>query len=106
MPYYVYVIRLRPAVLKAKKSFAVANPSHAPHKPCVYVGSSGNSPEIRYRKHLTAKSGSKLVKRFHIALHKRLTARQPIFATRAEAEAHEFALTARLRKKGYAAWCK
>ena len=106
MPYYVYVIRLRSEVLTKKKKFAKANPGHIRYKPCVYVGQSGNTPEVRYQKHLTAKSGSKLVKEFHVSLHKKLTEKQPIFETREESIAHEFALTERLRKKGYAAWCR
>ena len=101
--YRVYVIRLRVAVLERRR-FAAANPGHLSHKPCVYVGSTALTPEFRYEKHLTAKSGSRLVKAFHISLHKRLTARQPTFATREEAVAHEGRLADRLRRRGYAVW--
>lgn len=101
--YRVYVIRLRVAVLERKR-FAAANPGHLPHKPCVYVGSTAHTPERRLESHLTTKSGSRFVKDFHLKLHARLTARQPTFATREEAVAHEGLLADRLRRKGYAVW--
>lgn len=103
MPYHVYVIRLKTESLQKKKMMK-ANPGHLPHKPCVYVGSTWHSPETRYQKHLTTKKGSQMVKEFHLSLHKRLTAKQPVFATRIEAETHEQWLAERLRRKGYAVW--
>ena len=103
MPYHVYVIRLKTESLQKKKMMK-ATPGHLPHKPCVYVGSTWHSPETRYLKHLTTKTGSQMVKEFHLSLHKRLTAKQPVFATRIEAETHEQWLAERLRQKGYAVW--
>jgi hypothetical protein len=103
MRYSVYVIRLRVEVLSERR-VAKVNPDHVPYKPCVYVGSTAHSPEIRCIKHLTTKIGSKIVKKYHIKLHKKLTAKQPTFATRLEAETHEYALSLRLRKRGYATW--
>ena len=105
MPFCVYVIRLRVAVLNVRR-FARENPGHIAYKPCVYVGSTGLTPEQRLVRHLTAKTGSRFVKLYCIGLHKRLTERQPIFMTRAEAEAHEKALSERLRRKGYAVWSR
>ena len=81
-----------------------ANPGHLPHKPCVYVGSTWHSPATGYQKHSTTKTGSKMVKEFHLSMHKRLTAKQPDFATRDEAETHEQSLAERVRRKGYAVW--
>ena len=101
--YCVYVIRLKTSVLEVGK-FARKNPDHIACKPCVYVGSTALTPEQRFERHLSAKSGSKLVKRYHIALHKRLTQRQPTFGTRAEAEVYESLLAERLRRRGYAVW--
>ena len=101
--YSVYVIRLRTSVLEVGK-FARKNPNHTTLKPCVYVGSTALTPEQRFERHLTAKSGSKLVKKYHISLHKRLTQRQPTFGSREQAEAHEQLLAERLRRRGYAVW--
>lgn len=105
MPFRVYVIRLKTSVLKIKR-FARENPDHIAYKPCVYVGSTALTPELRYDRHLNGKSGSKLVKMYHISLHKRLTARQPVFNTRVEAEAHEKVLAERLQRRGYAVWSR
>lgn len=103
MPYSVYVIRLKVAVLENRK-FARANPNHVTYKPCVYVGSTALTPEQRYERHLNGKTGSKWVKLYHIGIHRRLTNRQGQFQTRDEAEAHERVLATRLRNKGYAVW--
>lgn len=103
MPFSVYVILLKMAVLQVKK-FAKANPNHIPSKPCVYVGSTALTPEQRYQRQLTGKTGNKYVKEFHDGLHKKLTNKQPKYATRREAEFAEFVLAMKLRKKGYAVW--
>ena len=105
MPFYVYVIRLRNAVLDERR-FARENPNHVAYKPCVYVGSSALVPEHRYQQHLTGKAGSRWVKEYHIGIHKRLTERQPTFSSRVEAQTHEKALAERLRRKGYAVWSR
>lgn len=103
--YYVYVIRLDAAIL-GKRKFAAENPGHVAHKPCVYVGQSIYEPEERYRRHISGRSGSRIVKAYHIGLHKKLTEAQPPYTTRDEAEAAEWLLTLKLRKKGYAAWSR
>lgn len=105
MPYCVYVIRLKTEALQERR-FASANPGHIAYKPCVYVGSTALTPELRYERHLTGKTGSKWVKLYHLKLHQKLTDKQPTFVTRAEAEAHEMALAERLRRRGYAVWAK
>lgn len=107
MPFHVYVIRLRTEILAVPK-IARANPDHVLHKPCVYVGSSALTPDERYGRHIDPKSrtASKWVREYHIGLHKRLTARQPEFDTRDEAEKHEKWLAERLRRRGYAVWSK
>ena len=103
MPFSVYVIRLRNSVLK-KGRFARANPNHIASKPCVYVGSTALTPEERYERQLHGNAGSLWVREFHIGLHKRLTDKQPKYATRNDAELAEFLLAMRLRSKGYAVW--
>ena len=103
MTFSVYAIRLKAAALHVNK-FAKANPDHVPHKPCVYVGSTALTPEQRYQRHLTGKTGSKWVKDFHQSIHKTLTNKQPKYTTRRDAEFAEFVLAVKLRRKGYAVW--
>lgn len=105
MPYRVYVIRLKPGVLK-KRRFARENPGYIQGKPCVYVGSTHLTPEQRYARHIDPSStkGNRYVREFHDGLSKRLNARQPPCATREEAERREKQLAERLRRKGYAVW--
>lgn len=101
--YSVYVIRLRVEIL-AHARVRRANPGHVPGTPCVYVGSTHLTPEARYARHLdpTSKVGSRWVRRYSLRLHTGLTSRQPRFATRAEAEAHECHVAEMLRARGYA----
>jgi len=99
----VYVIRLRNSVL-GKGRFARANPNHIASKPCVYVGSTALTPEKRLERQVNGTTGSKWVKEFHMGLHKKLTDKQPSYATRQDAELAEFLLAMRLRNKGYAVW--
>lgn len=101
--FHVYVIRLKPSVRQVRR-FARANPDQDPSKPCVYVGSTALTPQERYERHLTGKSGSKWVKEFHTGLHKKQTGKQPSYGSRKEAEFAEFVLAMRLRKKGYGVW--
>jgi hypothetical protein len=52
--YHVYVVGLKPSVLqetKCKKQNPDFKP--APNKRCYYVGYTGETPEIRYNKHIT-----------------------------------------------------
>lgn len=105
MPFHVYVIRLKQEAVTTSR-FIKANPNHDPAKPCVYVGSTALTPAERYQKHLTAKSGSCIVRMWHDRLDERRTAKQPVFETRKAAEAYEAALAQRLRKKGYAVWSR
>jgi hypothetical protein len=48
----VYVIELNPAVLKDKK-FVAKNPEMKEENLCIYVGSTGIDPEVRFTQHLT-----------------------------------------------------
>ena len=52
--YYVYVIGLKPEFATTKKA-KQQNPEFKPglYKKCYYVGYSSNTPEERYRKHIT-----------------------------------------------------
>ena len=48
--HHVYVVELDPVVLNDRR-FARANPGRDPTKPCVYVGMTGLTPELRFARH-------------------------------------------------------
>lgn len=98
----VYVIRLDPAVLK-RKTFAKANPNHDPRKPCVYVGSTGLTPEERFAKHKAGHKDGRFVRQFGLALMPKRYDHLPRMP-RPEAEKKERELALRLRRRGYAVW--
>jgi len=61
--YHVYVIGLKPTALKEKKCIA-QNPDFipGPYSKCYYVGYTGETPEIRYKKHITGYRNKKNIK--------------------------------------------
>lgn len=103
MPFSVYVIRLRNAVL-AETKFARRNPAHRLDKPCVYVGSTFHTPEHRYQQHVAGDKACPLVQKYHAGLHLKLTAKSPLFKTREEAEGREAEFAEALRRKGFGVW--
>jgi len=48
--YSVYVVELSPKVWNHRR-FRRSNPGHDVTKPCVYVGMTGLSPDVRFDKH-------------------------------------------------------
>ena len=99
----VYVVRLDRSVLEDRK-FARENPDHDPRKPCVYVGSTGLSPEERFAKHKAGiKAGRGLVTKYGEALMPSKYHHYGLM-TWPEAVKREKHLAARLRRKGYAVW--
>jgi len=110
--YCVYVIRLKPEVLKHKK-FLRENPDYQEGKPCYYVGSSSRSPEERAEQHRDAavnKNGKRL---FNIYAHSYFNGLRPSkyrnvppFEKRKDAEKAERDLAEKLRKKGFGVWQK
>lgn len=67
----VYVIGLNRAVLSDRK-FASENPQHKPEKPCVYVGMTGLTPEVRFFRHQIGIQACRLVRRYGENLKPRL----------------------------------
>jgi hypothetical protein len=63
----VYVALLDPAVGKLRKVRA-ENPKRVPKKPCVYVGVTGLTPEVRFANHKAGVKSASLVKRYGIRL--------------------------------------
>ena len=110
--YCVYVIGLKPSFANTK-SAKKQNPNFVPgpNKRCYYVGYSSDTPEIRYKKHITGyvnKKGNRTSspKVYNYGYKKNgLRPRQykkynPI-ATKDEAKKIEIELAEKLRKKGH-----
>lgn len=98
----VYVIRLDTKVL-TRKAFAKANPGHDPRKPCVYVGSTGLTPEERFANHKRRYKAGRFVPEFGVELMPKRYQHIPRMP-REEAEKKERELALRLRRRGYAVW--
>jgi hypothetical protein len=105
VPYSVYVIELRPEVLR-KKKVASENADRREDKPCVYVGQTARTPEERFEQHLAGKRSSRIVREFGVQLKPRLHRNWGPYETRAEAEAAERRLAEKLRRRGYAVWSR
>ena len=63
----VYVVLLDDAVLQ-EPSVMAENPERRPERPCVYVGSTGLSPEQRLENHLNGYKASRIVEHYGIRL--------------------------------------
>ena len=109
MPYYVYVIELDKEFFKTARARR-ANPDAKIDKPCIYVGSSSKTPEVRFEEHINGKRNergplfSRVVFRYGIRLRPRLYQRYNPMATREEAKLKERELTQRYRRRGYTVW--
>ena len=110
--YCIYVIELDKKVLKHKK-FRTANPDYKEGKPCVYVGYTSKTPEIRFQKHKEGarnKKGIKIfnyyVKNYGLWLKPRFYKSHNPFSSIKEAKNFEVEKARRLRKRGYAVWQK
>lgn len=97
----VYVIELQSKVRLAS-SFAKKNPEPLPDRPCLYVGSTSNTPEARLEQHRLGEA-SRIVKKFGCGLRPEFFERYPSM-TRDQAEEEERALARLLRREGYGVW--
>lgn len=98
----VYVIELDPKVLKDRK-FRAANPDHDPSKPCLYVGCTGMSPEMRFENHRRGYKSNRYAHKFGLRLRPDLYACYNPMPYDAAAEM-EVELAQGLREDGYAVW--
>lgn len=98
----VYVIELDPVVLKDRK-FRDANPDHDPAKPCLYVGSTGMSPLMRFINHKRGYKSNRYAKKYGIKLRPDLFECFGSMPWEA-ATALEKELACGLREEGYAVW--
>jgi hypothetical protein len=98
----VYVIRLDPAVLGAKR-FREANLNYVEGKPCVYVGMTGLSPEERFENHKRGYKANRFVRKYGLYLMRQKFERlNPM--TWQKARRMEEKLAEKLRAKGFAVW--
>ena len=98
----VYVVELDPSVRKDRR-FAAANPDCARDLPCLYVGSTGLTPEERFARHKAGIQDSPIVRRYGMRLvpdmYEHLNPMPYEAAVEMEAD-----LAQDLRDEGYCVW--
>ena len=100
--YSVYVIELARTVWLEHK-FRKANPDCDPNSPCVYVGMTGLSPDVRFDKHKAGIQANRFVQRYGLRLLPELyDCYNPMpYAAALEMEVE---LAIGLRDSGYGVW--
>jgi len=97
--HHVYVVLLDPAVAKIR-TVRAANPKRDSRNPCVYVGMTGLSPEVRFENHKAGIKSASVVTRYGIrllpALYEHLNPMPYAAAARMEVD-----LAEDLRRAGY-----
>ncbi|ATQ75400.1 hypothetical protein CR152_13380 [Massilia violaceinigra] len=98
----VYVIELSKDVLYEPR-FKKSNPDYVTGKPCVYVGMTGLSPDLRFDKHKAGIQANKFVRKYGLRLLPELYAiYNPMpYAGAADMEVE---LGIGLREAGYGVW--
>jgi hypothetical protein len=100
--HHVYVILLDDTVLN-EASFRRANPHFQYNKPCVYVGMTGLTPQIRYMRHKAGVKGNRFVLEYGLRLLPTLYEMYNPMPSDA-AKDMEVELAIGLREEGYAVW--
>ena len=95
----VYVVLLDPAVGRLR-AVRAANPKRDPKKPCVYVGMTGLTPEVRFANHKAGTKAASVVKRHGLRLLPELYAHLNPMPFEAAAQM-EMDLAEDLRRAGY-----
>jgi hypothetical protein len=98
----VYVVELDPVVLNHRR-FRDANPERDITKPCLYVGMTGLTPELRFARHKAGVRANRYVRDFGLRLLPRLYAYANPMPYQAAREM-EVELAIALREEGYAVW--
>ena len=100
--HHVYVVELARGVLYERK-FQKANPGYDPEKPCVYVGMTGLTPEVRFERHKHGVKSNKFVEKYGVRLLPKL---YEVFNPMPYEGAREMEveLAVSLREKGYGVW--
>ena len=100
--YSVYVVELAPEVLQHGR-FRRANPDYDAMKPCVYVGMTGISPDVRFDKHKAGIQANRFVMLYGLRLMPELyRIYNPMPYDGARDMEVELAIA--LREKGYGVW--
>jgi hypothetical protein len=100
--HHVYVILLDDRVLN-EASFRKSNPGFQYNKPCVYVGMTGLTPEIRFDRHKAGVKGNRFVLEYGMSLVPSLYQVYNPMPYEAAREM-EVELAIGLREEGYAVW--
>ena len=98
----VYVVLLSKDVLYEPR-FKRSNPNYKPPQPCVYVGMTGLSPDVRFDKHKAGIQANRFVKLYGLRLMPELYERYNPMPYDAALEM-EVELGLALRAKGYGVW--
>jgi len=98
----VYVVLLSKDVADEPR-FKRSNPERDPAKPCVYVGMTGLSPDVRFDKHKAGIQANKFVKRYGLRLMPELYECYNPMPYDAALDM-EVELGIALREKGYGVW--
>ena len=98
----VYVVLLSKDVLYEPK-FRKSNPDYDPSRPCVYVGMTGLSPDVRFDKHKAGIQSNKFVKAYGLRLLPELYECYNPMPYEAALDM-EIELGIALRQKGYGVW--
>ena len=98
----MYVVELSKSVLDEPR-FRKSNPGYVDGKPCVYVGMTGLSPDVRFDKHKAGLQANRFV--FNYGLHLLPHLYEPYNPmTYDEACAMEVEIAIDLREGGYGVW--
>ncbi len=98
----VYVILLSKDVLYERK-FVKCNPGYDPDQPCVYVGMTGQSPDVRFDKHKAGLKSNKYARLYGQRLMPELYECYNPMPYEAALDM-EIELAIHLREKGYGVW--
>jgi hypothetical protein len=101
--FFVYVIGLDLSVLENKK-FLKKNPQYIDGMPCVYVGQSAHTPDVRFAQHREGYKSSSFPKKFGLYLRNKLFEKVNPLASREEALVAEEQLAKKLIRRGYGVW--
>lgn len=98
----IYVVELDRAIL-GEKRFRDANPKRNPELPCLYIGSTGLTPEERFENHRSGHKGSRFVRKYGLRLRPDKYEHYGPMAWE-EARRKESDLAGELRSLGYGIW--
>ena len=100
--HHVYVVELSADVWYEPR-FRKSNPDYVRGKPCVYVGMTGLSPDLRFDKHKAGIQANKFVQQYGLRLLPELYAVYNPMPYRGAVEM-EVELAIGLREAGYGVW--